>query len=455
MQDPYNKLILPDLQLMLAEDDSRGLSEFSDVLHAAAIASILEELPEADTWRVLKHCTVERQVEVFQFFSMPRQVELVESLDRDPLTRLLEDMAPDDRVDLLSRMPQDRVDSLLPLMAQVERNDIRRLLSYPEDCAGSIMTTEYASLPDSITVREAIEQLRNQAPDRETIYYVYILTRDRRLDGFISLRDLILAKPESILADICRRDVVSVRVDEDQEDVAQTLARFDFIAIPVVDDQHRLVGIVTHDDAIDIVQEEATEDAYRQGAVEPLEDGYLDTPLATLAWKRGIWLMLLAVVAIATAWVIRYYENANSSNDGFKFMIAFLPLVLASGGNAGSQSATLVIRMLALDQLSNAHAKMARREIILGFALGLAVAATGFMATRFGFGYSASKAVVVAATVLMVVILGTLSGAALPVILDRIGVDPALMSNPLIAAIVDVVGVVIYYRVAMYMLGSS
>lgn len=455
MQDVYHNLILPDLQQMLAEDDARGLSEFCEVVHPAAIASILEQLTPTDVWNVLKHASVDGQVEVLQFFSIPDQVDLVETLDRDSLARLLEEMAPDDRVDLISRMPQDRVDVLLPLIAQAERNDIRRLLSYPDDCAGAIMTTEYASLPDSITVREALEQLRNQAPDRETIYYIYILTRDRRLDGFISLRDLILAKPDAQLSEICRRDVVTVRVDEDQEDVAQTLARYDFIAIPVVDDQHRLVGIVTHDDAMDIVQEEANEDAYRQGAVEPLEDSYLDTPLLTLAWKRGIWLMVLAVVALMTAWVIDRYEESNKGNAAFAFMISFLPLVLASGGNAGSQSATLVIRMLALDQLNNSHAKMARRELILGLALGTAVALTGFVAAKFLFGYSTNASTVVASTVVLVVLLGTISGAALPVILDRIGVDPALMSNPLIAAIVDVVGVVIYYRVAIYLLTQT
>lgn len=452
MRDAYNHLILPDLQLMLAEDDALGMSEFCDVLHPAVIASVLEEVTSGEIWTVLRHCQVDRQVEVLQYFPLPMQVDLVESLDRESLSTLLEEMAPDDRVDLISRMPQDRVDDLLPLMAQAERNDIRRLLSYPEDCAGAIMTTEYASLPDSITVREALEQLRNQAPDSETIYYIYILTSDRRLDGFISLRDLILARPDAVLSDICRRDVITVRVDDDQEDVVQSLARYDFIAIPVIDTEDRLVGIVTHDDAIDIVQEEATEDAHRQGAVEPLEDSYLETPLLTLAWKRGIWLMVLALVALMTAKVIDHYEAANALNPSFSFMIAFLPLVLASGGNAGSQSATLVIRMLALDQMNDDHLKMARRELVLGLALGLAVAFVGFIATHFLFGKSAAIASVVSTTVLLVVILGTLSGAALPVVLERMGADPALMSNPLIAAIVDVVGVVIYYSVAMALL---
>jgi magnesium transporter len=316
---------------------------------------------------------------------------------------------------------------------------------------GEIQVFGHSVRSESITVREALEQLRNQAPDSETIYYIYILSSDRRLDGFISLRDLILARPDAVLADICRRDVISVPVDDDQEHVAQALARYDFIAIPVVDAQHRLVGIVTHDDAIDIVQEEATEDAHRQGAVEPLEDSYLETPLLTLAWKRGIWLMLLAVVALMTAAVINHYVRANA-NPAFAFMIAFLPLVLASGGNAGSQSATLVIRMLALGQMNDEHLVMARREMILGLALGLAVALVGFLATHFFFDESIAKASVVATTVLLVVVLGTLSGAALPVILDRLGADPALMSNPLIAAIVDVVGVVIYYQVAILFL---
>ena len=452
-QDVYQNLILPDLRQMLAEDDARGLSEFCDVVHPAVAAGLLGQMSSTATWDVLKHASLDRRAEIFEFLSLPEQIDIAATLERAQLTALLEEMSPDDRVDLLSRMSQDRVEDLLPMIAQAERNDIRNLLSYPDDTAGAIMTSEYASLQGHMTVGEALDKLRQQAPDSETIYYVYILDDHRRLIGFVSLRDLILAKIQAPLSDILRKDVISVRADEDQEAAVQELARYDFIAIPVVDQENHLVGIITHDDAMDIVQEEATEDAHRQGAVEPLEDSYLETPLQVLAWKRGVWLMLLAVVALMTAGVIMHYEKQHADNTKLGFLIGFLPLVLASGGNAGSQSATLVIRTLALGQLNrNAIVPMARRELWLGLCLGLSVSVVGFVAANLVFGYDLNSSFVVALTVLLVVMLGTIAGALLPVVLKKFGLDPALMSNPLIAAIVDVVGVFIYYRVALWML---
>src|SRR5258708_1325065 len=233
---------------------------------------------------------------------------MVVSIDKPHLSALLEEMAADDRVALPKKLDPVLVETLLPLVAQVERDAIRKLLSYPEHSAGSIMTTEYASLREDITVRDALAQLRTQAPNRETIYYVYVLDDARHLHGFVSLRTLILARPDALVADLMDKDVISVRVDEDQEAVANRMARYDFIAMPVVDDQGRLVGIITHDDVLDVVQQEATEDVHRLGGVSPLEDGYLSTPFVTLAWKRGIWLVLLLVAGLGTSAVLAHFE---------------------------------------------------------------------------------------------------------------------------------------------------
>jgi magnesium transporter len=338
----------------------------------------------------------------------------------------------------------------LPLIAQAERSDIRKLLSYPEDSAGAIMTTEYASLPENITVREALDRLRKQAPDSETIYYIYVLDEGRRVQGFVSLRQLILAKPDTKLADLITRDVITVRVDQDREIAAQELARFDFIALPVVDNQNRLVGIVTHDDVLDVLQEEATEDVQRLGAVEPLEGSYLDTPLLTLTWKRGIWLVLLLFAALATAGVLKGYERVSAE---FDWMILFIPLVLASGGNAGSQSATLVIRMVALGQTTaQGTLKVAVRELMLASILGGGLSLLGFVIALPL--VEVQHAAVVAGTVFLVVVMGTVTGAMLPLAFKRLGMDPALMSNPLIAALVDVLGVIIYYNVTLLFLAS-
>lgn len=440
-----NSLLLPDLRQMLQEDDGQALKEFCEALHPGVAAEVLGELDPQISWQVLTHCGPITQATIFGFLPLPYQVQLVESIEKSQLTRLIEEMPPDDRVDLLERMEPDAVDALLPLLAHAERSDIRKLLSYPEDSAGSIMTTEYASLPADITVRDALDRVRKQAPSRETIYYVYVTDAERHLRGFVSLRDMILAKPDTRLEQLMETDVISVRVDDDQEHVAREIAKYDFIAIPVVDNQNRLVGIVTHDDAADVLVEEATEDQQRQGAVEPLEDSYLQTSLLTLAWKRGVWLVILLGAAFLTAYVISFFV---SEGGGVTWMAMFLPLVLASGGNAGSQSATLIIQALALRETAQGDTRrICFRELIMGALLGAGLACLSILiATALVQFYW--QALVVGSTVFLVVVLGTVVGAMLPIGFKGLGVDPALMSNPLIAALVDVLGVILYYNIA-------
>ena len=253
-----------------------------------------------------------------------------------------------------------------------------------------------------------------------------------------------------MVSELMDKDVISVRVDEDQEVVANKIARYDFIAMPVVDDQGRLVGIVTHDDVLDVVQQEATEDVHLMGAVSPLEDGYLATGFFTLAWKRGIWLVLLLVAGFGTAWVLRRY---NSVTERWEWLEWFLPLVLASGGNAGSQSATLVIRTLALGQLDRqTQFRIGRREFMTGLVLGGTLAMLGFVVASL-FVVKADAAIV-AGAVALVVTLGTVNGTLLPIVLKQVGWDPALMSNPLIASLSDILGVLIYFNVALFALDN-
>jgi magnesium transporter len=463
MQDAYQTLILPDVQQMLQENDLQGLAAFCKVVHPAAAAEILEELEDLQIWTILEQAELPLRVEIFEYISLRRQTDLAELLDPAKLTSLLEGMSADDRVDLLSEMSEAHREDVLRLIAKAERNDIRRLLSYDEDSAGSIMTTEYASLPANITVREALAQLRQQAPNSETIYYVYILNEARKLEGFISLRELILARPEVQLSTIMQRDVIRFKVSEQRAVVAQELGRYNFIALPIVDADDRLVGIVTHDDALDVVQEEATEDAYLQGAVAPLRDTYEETPLLTILWKRGIWLLFLSIVALMNAHVIDHYRQSTGGGEGVPMslgglttlILLFLPLVMASGGNAGSQSATLFIRMFALQPTETnggADTSMDRglifREFLIGLCLGGALASLDFGVAWLWFGRTVAESAAIATTVVAVVILGTSAGTLLPLLLRRLGMDPAIMSNPLIAAMVDVLGVVIFYEIA-------
>jgi magnesium transporter len=441
----FDPLLVPELREMLIDGDSRAMQEFCQVFHPGVVAENLEALAVHEAWRVLCQTDLQRQVEVFSYFTPRRQMELVSTIDKAHLSSLIESMAADDRVDLLKKMEDAQVELLLPLVAQAERADIRKLLSYPEHSAGSIMTTDYASLREDMTVKEALAALHTQAPNRETIYYVYVLDEARHLHGFISLRKLILARADALVSQIMDRDVISVRVDEDQEVAANKLARYDFIAMPVVDDQGRLVGIITYDDVLDVVQEEATEDVQRMAAMAPLEDSFLSTPMLTLAWKRGVWLVLLLVAGFGTSAMLNRFSAVTQQ---LEWLVWFLPLVLASGGNAGSQSATLVIRTMALGNVPRADQwRILRREVATGLTLGSALALLGF---AFAVCYvSWQNAVIVAGTVAMVVMLGTVNGTLLPMILRATGCDPALMSNPLIASLSDMLGVLIYFNVAL------
>ncbi len=446
----YHDLLQPDLRLMLQENDQFGLQEFCEALNPVVVAEVLEGLEPKQAERVLSQAGLERQAEIFSFVEPVQQIELVSAMDRQHLSKLIEVMAPDDRVDLLEHLDEEQVEALLPLVAQVEREEIRKLLSYPENSAGSIMTTEYASLPENITAREALDRLRQQAPDSETIYYVFVVDEARHLHGVITLRELILARPNSQLSSLMRRDVISVHVEDDQQEAARQLARFDLLALPVLDEDERLVGIITHDDVLDIVQEEAEEDAYRQSAMEPLEHSYFSTPLITIAWKRGVWLFILAALALITASILDAWDQIAEQHV---WLVSFLPMVLGSGGNTGSQSATLVIRAMATMQMTERHKlQMIRRELLTGLLLGFCLGLFALLASHLLFHKSWVQAAVPAGTILFVVALGSVLGSALPVLFERCGLDPALMSNPMIAALSDTIGVATYYSTAWVLL---
>ena len=443
-----NPILIPELRVMLAEGDSAGLREVAEELHPATVAEFTEGLDDAEIWRMLDAVPVERQSEIFPYYPMPRQVALMKASDRQHLGGLIEWMAPDSRDDLLRELDRLLLLDILPLVAKAARHDIRMLLSCPEGSAGSMMTTEYASLPAEITAGEAIARLRSQAPNSESIYYIYVLDAERRLLGFVSLRDLILAKPTSLVSDLMQKDVITVRVDDPRERVVEQLARFDFIAMPVVDDRGRLVGIVTHDDVLDAVRQDATDDAQRIAAIAPLGEGYLEAALVSLTWKRGIWLAILFATAAVTAMVLARWKSPHA------WLVAFIPLVIASGGNSGNQSATLVITALSTGDCKLGDWKrILRREFVVCLMLGLMLAIPGYL---LGLAYAPDPvhALVIPATVLSVVMVGSLVGCVLPLIFRSLGLDPALMSNPFVSAIVDVVGIVIYMGMALLLLGG-
>jgi magnesium transporter len=449
----YNPLILPELREMLATGDEAELSAVMTELHPATVADFSEGLSVEETWRLLDHALVERQAEVFSFFPLDKQVEMVSGVGRDRMSKLLEAMSPDDRVDLLKRLDSEVVESLMPLVAKAERQDIRTLLSFPEGSAGAVMTTEYTSLPADVTAGDAIALLRQQAPSRETIYAIYVLDEGRHLLGFISLRDLILAKPTARIGDIMRRDVIAVHAHQDQEVAARELAKYDFLALPVVDDHHRLVGIITHDDVIDVMIEEATEDAQQMGGIVPMVEDYLEAPFITVWRKRAVWLSCLFVAELFTFTALAYFE------DTIKAILAlalFVPLCISTGGNSGSQAATLMTRAMALGQLTPTDWwRVLRHELIVGLALGLTLGAIGFlrasMTPESVLQHDVDRwmlALVISQSVAVICVWGTLVGSMLPLVFRRLGFDPGYASSPFVATFVDVTGIIIYFSIA-------
>jgi len=317
------------------------------------------------------------------------------------------------------------------------------------------MTTDYAWLPVDITVAQAIDELRKQAPEKETIYYVYVLDQNRRLLGFVSLRHLIVAKPTAVIGDMMQIEVISVRVDADREEVARMLARYNFLAIPVIDDQHRLVGIVTHDDVIDVVVEEATEDALHQAGVATIVESYIDAPFATIWRKRAVWLacFFVAELVLATT-AMAHFEEAIAA---VLTLTMFVPLCISTGGNSGSQAATLITRALALGHVELADWwRIMRHELLMGAALGVTVGLVGFAGALVIQSDNPDRwvlALVIGQSVACICLWGTLLGAVLPLVFKRLGFDPGYASSPFVATFVDVTGILIYFSLAeLYLL---
>ena len=450
-----NTLYLPELREMLAENNVQDLSDFCVALHPARTAEFMEGLTLDETWQVMSCAEMPIRVAIFSYFSQETQQELLNSQDREQVAELVAEMAPDDRADLLPDLQDDIRNDILARIPVDERRDYLRLSQYPEDTAGAVMTTEFCKLDATLSIRDALNEIGRQTEEYETIYYLYVVDQEDHLLGLVSARQLLagMRQPDTKISDIMESDLVTCQSLEDQEEVANKVARMDLLAIPVVDAEHRILGIITHDDVIDVVREEATEDAHRIAAVDPLDATYLKTSVLTLSWKRGMWLMILFVFALLTAYALAAYEK---NLESLTWLAYFIPLVISSGGNSGSQSATLIITALSRGHVSLSDWwNIVVRELLMGLLLGAGLGLVGFaVALVFPGIDSIAEAAVLPVTLLLVVIAGTLSGSILPLIFESLGLDPAMMSNPFVAGIIDIVGIVIYMNIAILFLGA-
>jgi magnesium transporter len=375
-------LFTPEVRLMLEKDDVPSMRTFCEELHPATVAEALsEDFAVEDVWRFLGSTDIAHQAAIFAYFPLEWQVKLVEGTGRPHMARLIEQMSHDDRADLLRRLPKPVAEALLRLVDEADRRDIAMLAKYDENTAGALMTTDYAWLPDNVTVEEAIDRLRLQAPDRETIYYVYVVDEQRRLLGVVSLRELILAPRRKPVREIMDTNPVTVRVTDDREKVAQELSEYDLLAVPVLDAENRLVGIVTYDDAMDVVVDEATEDVHRMGGVNPLTENYLEARFALIWRKRAVWLSCLFLAELFTFTALSYFEDAIAA---VVVLSLFVPLCISTGGNSGSQAATLITRAMALGQVTGRDwMRVLRHEIVMGVVLGLTLGGIGFVRASF------------------------------------------------------------------------
>lgn len=414
---------------------------------AADAAAAIEDIEDLDTetvWKVVSSLDTETQAELFGHFRPWLQAGVARLMGRDELALLFEHMEPDERADLYNRLSESERQALLPGLAHAEREDIRLLSSYPEDTVGSVMTSAYLTLRPESNVVEALETIRLEAPNLETIYQSYVLDSERHLIGTLSLKDLLLADPSLTVEQIMIRDVILCRANEPRVRATQQVAHYDILAVPVVNDQGQMVGIVTHDDALDVSQDESAEDQLKLGAVGTTVLPFKDATIAMLYKTRVGWLVLLVFGNIFSGAGIAHFEDLIEQMVALVF---FLPLLIDSGGNAGSQSATLMVRALATEEVERGDwLRMLLREITVSIFLGLSTAAAVFTIGYLRVGYQV--AFVVALTMITIVVVGSVIGMLLPLLLNKLNFDPATASAPLITTICDGTGVLIYFNMA-------
>lgn len=434
---------------LLEQGELETLKAWFEQALAADVADALDRLEPDQLTAALPLIPESELARVFGYLPLERQTQLAAGMSHAAVARLLGRMSSDERVDLFNTLPEDRRRRLLPALAQAEREDIRRLADYEEGTVGAIMTSEYATLSPDLTAAEAIEELRRVAPDRETIYNAYVIDDERRLLGVTTLRRLILADPDTRVGDMMESNPVTAYVDDEQIEAAEKIARYDFIALPVIDRDRRMVGIVTADDAMDVVEGEVTEDFHKAGgSLGLVAYSMKDATVSVLYRHRVFWLVLLVFANIFSGAGIAFFEELISSHVPLVF---FLPLLIAGGGNAGSQAATLMVRALATGDVElRDWTTMLGRELavagLLGLTTALAVSLIGLV--RGG----PAIALVVALTMQIVVVVGSLIGMSLPFLLSRFNADPASASSPLVTTIADGVGVLIYFTIASWLL---
>lgn len=421
-------------------------------LNPVHISDIIECLDISEAILVFRMLPKDMAVDVFNYLETDFQTNIITGITDKEIKHIIEEIYFDDMIDLLEEMPANVVKKILKYSNVEERKLINEFLNYPEDSAGSLMTIEYVDLKKDMTVREALQHIKDTGVNKETIYTCYVIDKQRKLEGIISLRKLILSDYDLLVEDIMKTDIVFVNTNSDQEYVANVFKKYDLLVMPVVDNENRLTGIITIDDIMDVIDQETTEDFQKMAAMAPSEEKYLDTSVWTLAKNRLTWLVILMLSATFTGNIIKSFEDVLQS---VVVLTAFIPMLMDTGGNAGSQSATLIIRSIALGEVQGKDIlkviwKELRVSLIVGFSLSLINFARIYYLEKTPFEVSLTVSI----TLFFTVILSKIVGAILPMIAKKIKVDPAIMASPLITTIVDATSLIVYFSVAKMLMGT-
>lgn len=430
------------------------ISELSQVLqrmNSVDIAKSMEELDDKSLVVVFRLLTKDTSAEVFSYLDKESQQKIIELITDDEIKEIIENLFLDDTVDIIEELPANIVGKIISNTSLEKRQLINQFLKYEEDSAGAIMTIEFIDFKEGMTIKEAIDYTRRIGVNKESLDNCFIIDRERKLKGIISLKDLILSDENMLVSDVMETNIVFVKTFEDQEKVADLFKTYDLISMPVVDVENRLVGIITVDDIVDIIEQENTEDFQKMAAMEPSEQPYLKTPVLTLAKNRIVWLLVLMISATVTGSIIQGFEDVLQS---VVILASFIPMLMDTGGNSGSQSSTLVIRGLALGEITTKDFfKVIFKEFRVSIVVATILSVVNFLRLYFFTSADFMISLTVCASLFFTVVLAKVVGGVLPIVSKKLKLDPAIMASPLITTIVDAFALVVYFGFAKLLLG--
>lgn len=441
---------IEELTRLLENKRLKELRKYLENINSADFPSIIENISDENLILVYRLLSKEKAAEVFVELEAEDQEKLINCLTDVEIKNVMNEIYMDDAVDLIEEMPSNVVKRILANTKPANRKIINELLKYPDDTAGSLMTTEFIDLKENMTVKDAFDFIKKKGLKKETVYNCYVLTVDRKLLGVIDIKELLIADREELVKDIMDTNVVKANTLEDQEEIIKMFDKYDCVALPIVDQENRLVGIITIDDAIDVLQEETMEDFEKMAAIAPSDDTYLKTSVFKHAKNRIVWLLVLMLSSMITGAIIENFEQAIAS---LPILVSFIPMIMGTGGNSGSQSSTLTIRGLAVDEITTKDVlKVMWKEfrVALLVGLGLAFVNTARILIQY---QNPQIAITVSATVMFTVILAKQLGGILPILAKKLKLDPALMASPVLTTVVDTVSVLLFFSISSMVFG--